>query len=91
MGVIHCEKIRNVKNGEILETIVHKEDLGGHDAIIVDDICVGGRTFIEIAKILKKRNCGKITLMVSHGIFSNGLEVFRDLIDEIYTKDARLK
>jgi ribose-phosphate pyrophosphokinase len=34
--------------------------------VIIDDICAGGRTFIELAKKLKAKNCGKIFLIVSH-------------------------
>lgn len=42
--------------------------------IIIDDICDGGRTFIEIAKELSNRGCVNKHLFVSHGIFSRGLD-----------------
>lgn len=90
-GVIKCDKIRNIKNGEITGVTVHAENLSGKDCYIIDDICDGGRTFIEIAKQLKKRNCGKIKLLVTHGFFTKGLEVFDELIDEVYTKGRRVK
>lgn len=91
LGVIECSKNRNVQTGEITGVKVNTEDLQGKDCYIVDDICDGGRTFIEIAKELKKKNCGKIILMVTHGFFTKGLEVFDELIDEIYTKDGKVK
>lgn len=93
IGVVLCEKERDVKTGKILQTIVHHTWFEGNPAIIVDDLCIGGRTFIEIAKILKQPDkcCGKIVLMVTHGVFKDGLGVFDGLIDEIYTKDGRVK
>lgn len=90
-GVIECSKIRNVKTGEISGVQVHAKHLERRDCYIVDDICDGGRTFIEIAKVLKTLNAGKIVLMVTHGFFTKGLEVFDGLIDEIYTRKGKIK
>lgn len=90
-GVIECSKLRNVKTGEITGVTVHKEHPLGYDCYIVDDICDGGRTFTEIAKELRKLNTGKIILMVTHGHFTKGLEVFDGLIDEIYTLSGKVK
>jgi ribose-phosphate pyrophosphokinase len=91
LGVIECSKLRDVKTGEITETVVHcSEDLGKADCYIVDDICDGGRTFIEIAKILKERNCGKIILMVSHGLFTKGIGVFKGYIDMVITSHGNM-
>ncbi len=89
--VVECSKRRDLSNGDITGTTVHKDDFEGKDCYIVDDICDGGRTFIEIAKILKKRNAGKVILMVSHGFFTKGLDVFDGLIDEIYTRKGQVK
>jgi ribose-phosphate pyrophosphokinase len=61
------------------------EELAKKDFLIVDDICDGGRTFIELAKVLRPWTTGKIYLYVTHGIFSNGLDVFNSLIDGVYT------
>lgn len=91
IDVVECSKNRDVTTGEITGVTVYKEDFYGKDCVIVDDICDGGRTFIEIAKILKKKNCGKITLCVTHGLFTKGLEVFDDLIDSIITNKGVVK
>jgi ribose-phosphate pyrophosphokinase len=86
---IRADKLRDLSNGNILETIVYCDDLKGADCIIADDLCDGGRTFIELAKSLKAKNCGKIVLYVTHGIFSKGIEtLFENGIDEIYTTDS---
>jgi ribose-phosphate pyrophosphokinase len=91
LPVIECSKKRNVEDGSITGVVVHTENLEGNDCFIVDDICDGGRTFTEIAKVLKTKNSGKIILMVTHGFFTKGLEVFDGLIDEIYTLKGQVK
>lgn len=87
--IIYCEKKRDFDTGEILETIAHINDkvLVGKDLLILDDICDGGRTFIEIAKLLKPHNPRSITLAVSHGFFTKGLDVFDGFIDNVYCLD----
>lgn len=80
-----AEKIRGTSTGEIIHT---KIDAVGENAFIIDDICDGGRTFIELAKALRDRGFTKIYLYVTHGIFSQGLDVFDGLIDHIYTTNT---
>lgn len=91
IDVIECSKSRDVTTGEITGVKVYKDNLESKDCVIVDDICDGGRTFIEIAKVLKQKNCGKITLCVTHGLFTKGLEVFDGLIDTIVTNKGIVK
>ncbi|MCX7205961.1 MAG: ribose-phosphate diphosphokinase [Proteobacteria bacterium] len=66
LEVIRADKVRDVSNGKIIDTEVYCDDLGGKTCVIIDDICAGGRTFMELAKKLKAKNCGKIILIVSH-------------------------
>ena len=62
----------------------------GKNYFIIDDICDGGGTFIELAKVLRSEaDARKISLFVTHGIFSRGLNVFDGLIDNIYTTNTR--
>ena len=82
--VKYATKVRNPENGEILRTEIQEGDYKGKNLLIVDDICDGGRTFIELAKALKKYEPSRIDLYVTHGIFSKGFEVFEGLIDHIY-------
>lgn len=83
---IRADKLRDLSNGNIKETIVYADDLYGATALIADDICDGGRTFIELAKVLKAKNAGKVVLFVTHGIFSKGFEpLFSGGIDEVWT------
>lgn len=80
--VIRADKIRDVESGEITGTEVFGE-VTGKNLLISDDICDGGRTFIELAKVLKERGAANIHLHVTHGIFSKGKSVFDGLIDKV--------
>lgn len=92
LQIISCDKVRNVNTGDIVSTKVYCEDLDGWDCYIPDDICDGGRTFVEIAKVLKRMNCGKLHLYVSHGLFSMGQHKLEDEFDTITcTTLARLQ
>lgn len=86
--VVQALKVRS-KDGNITSTKVLYGDFEGKSCLIVDDICDGGRTFLELAKVLKSQNAGSIALYVTHGIFSQGLDVlFEGGIDFIYTTDS---
>jgi ribose-phosphate pyrophosphokinase len=82
--VIICDKLRCPKTGNILETTIPEIDLSGKDLFIADDICDGGRTFIELAKKLKEKNPKSLTLYVTHGLFSKGLDELIQYFDKIY-------
>ena len=85
--VIQAQKVRNLKTGEIIKTEI-LGDVKGKKILIPDDICDGGRTFIELAKALKNKGAVEVSMFITHGIFSKGLEVFEGLIDVIYTTDS---
>jgi ribose-phosphate pyrophosphokinase len=86
--LIFCEKVRDPATGHIVRTQVSVDDLTGKTAIITDDICDGGMTFIKIAEELKAKHAERVILFVTHGIFSKGLDVFDGLIDHIYTTNS---
>lgn len=81
---IRADKTRDAKTGAITGTVVHSEHVGNSDLLIVDDICDGGRTFIELARELRKLTTGRVMLYVTHGIFSRGTQVFDGLIDRVF-------
>jgi len=82
--MVQAEKVRNPLNGEITGTVVHSNGLGASPVLVVDDICDGGRTFIELAKPLSEITTGKLSLYVTHGIFSKGLTDLLEWYDAIY-------
>ncbi|MBD77454.1 MAG: ribose-phosphate pyrophosphokinase [Crocinitomicaceae bacterium] len=85
--VIQALKTRDVQTGDITETVV-LGDVTGKRCMLVDDICDGGRTFIQLADELLKRGAAEVNLFVTHGIFSRGLEAFQGRVSNIYTTDS---
>jgi len=65
---------------------VDKQDLEGRSVVVIDDICSKGGTFMGLAKELKKRNAGKIYLVVSH--YENSADILtlkESGIDKVFT------
>ena len=90
--IIICSKERDTE-GKLTQTRIplNEEENYNEDFIIIDDICDGGRTFINIVKAIK--SCkpgykGKIYLIVTHGIFSNGFEELNKYFDGIYCTNS---
>lgn len=91
-GLVVMAKNRDPATGQISGSRIVDCDLPslrGRDCLIVDDICDGGATFINIAKTLKSSGVNKIYLWVTHGIFSKGLQPLFDAgIDTVYTTNS---
>ena len=90
--IITCSKDRDTE-GKLTKTVVpysRSENDLKKDYIIIDDICDGGATFINIAKEIKKHQLftGKIYLIVTHGIFSKGFEELSEYFDGIYCTNS---
>lgn len=89
--VILCNKTRDMKTGEITGTKI-LTDITEKNAtyFIVDDICDGGKTFVEIAKSLKALDPkGHINLIVTHAIMSKGdQELIKAGIENIYATNS---
>jgi ribose-phosphate pyrophosphokinase len=89
--VLCASKKRNTLTGKITETRIDGEPKGGwagRNVLIVDDIIDGGRTFIELAKVLKEKGANKVLLAASHGILSAGEEPLKVHIDHVYTTNS---
>lgn len=88
--MIPALKHRDTRTGEITGTVC-PGDFTGKRLLIVDDICDGGRTFIDLAVVLKNQGAASVDLFVTHGIFSRGEDILRPHIDAIYCPNRRLK
>lgn len=96
LKTLQAGKIRDLaQRGQI--TAMHLEgnpDLTGKSCLIVDDICDGGRTFLELSKLLRNHAAAQVALFVSHGIFSKGLGCLLDVsvaegrLDIIFTTNS---
>lgn len=83
--VVYCDKVRDIEgDGRITLSVRTPDICEGRECVIVDDICDGGGTFIAIANQIKP---SKLSLCVTHGIFSKGLGVL-SMFDKIYTTDS---
>lgn len=94
LSKIILEKVRDQATGEITGLAFKlRADMDIKSILIVDDICDGGRTFIESAKLLKAEYPdADIHLYVSHGIFSKGTDVLFDAgIKTIHTIKGEVK
>jgi ribose-phosphate pyrophosphokinase len=89
-NIITATKVRDMKTGNILHTDVPGiEQHNDIKYVIVDDICDGGRTFIEIAKTIHNvRPTAKIYLVVTHGIFSAGFKSLFEYFEGIYCTNS---
>jgi len=83
IDIVHASKIRNTADGKIISTQVAGQ-IKYQDYLILDDICDGGKTFIELAKKLKKLGARNIYLYVSHGIFSKGFDELRKYFSHLF-------
>lgn len=87
--MIICNKIRDTE-GKLSNVVVPvTEKHTNSDLIIIDDICDGGATFLNIAKEIKRSNHkGKVYLMVTHGIFSKGFTELSQYFDGIFCTNS---
>lgn len=88
---ITCSKTRNILTGKIERINIPDYDTLQGNYVIIDDICDGGGTFLGIVKtLLAEKFIRKfsINLLVTHGIFSNGLTELLQNFSKIYTTNS---
>lgn len=77
--VLIANKRRDYLTGNItgMELLNHNNNFHGKPFVVIDDICDGGRTFIELAKLLRQTYGDNINLYlhVSHGFFTKGIDI----------------
>lgn len=73
--VVQCLKTRT-KDGISVRVL---DSLAGKTALVIDDICDGGGTFLALANALHNKEPDALHLYVTHGIFSAGKEKLLDL------------
>lgn len=83
VGAVFCDKVRMDRK---LTLRVNAPDVcKNRSCVIIDDICDGGATFLAIADQIKP---SRLTLIVTHGVFSKGLDTLLDKFDDIITTDS---
>ncbi len=81
-------KIVNGKN-PIVQHEFLGEDIEGKDVLVVDDMIASGDSIMDIAYELKRRKAKRIYFAVTFGLFTEGIDIFREsyqkgLISRIY-------
>jgi len=88
--IYSASKSRTFENGHSkLVQLVDRQDFGSKDILIIDDICVGGKTFVGLAEMLKTRNCGKLYLAVSHITLDKPNPKLWELFDKVFTTNSK--
>lgn len=96
-SVLYFSKSRELSTGRITGMkMLNPEILTGTDNLLVlDDICDGGRTFVELAQVFdildsdgQHINYERLELAVTHGIFSKGVAVLTSVYNHVYTTDT---
>ena len=82
---VYCIKSRDLSTGQITLKVLEPEKCAQRNCLIIDDICDGGGTFLAIANQIKPSH---LTLIVTHGIFSKGINVFENIFDKIIISDS---
>lgn len=85
-GVITCSKTRELSTGKITG-LTCEADVTGLQLLVLDDICDGGRTFIELSEVFSTKPA-RLDLAVTHGIFSKGVECVLVKYDHVYTTNS---
>lgn len=87
--VFSASKARDGKTGTLTQ-FIDKNDFGGRDILVLDDICIYGGTFKGLSKLLRERNCGKVYLAVSHMTIKNlGDDPITNYFDEVFTTNSK--
>jgi ribose-phosphate pyrophosphokinase len=92
LPAFEATKVRDPKTGEITSTkfeVPSGVDINDYNRLfVVDDICDGGYTFTELAKVIRQAGyVGDLVLCVTHGIFSKGIEPLLDHYDFVLCKN----
>ena len=89
--LIYATKQRDTKTGALSNVELHigNTDIQGKRLLVVDDICDGGGTFLLLkSELMKQGISNELSLYVSHGIFSKGVQVIKESYPEVYTTNS---
>lgn len=89
VDVRYATKKRDLLSGKVLSVDAPTFQSDEH-VFVIDDICDGGRTFMELAGEVRrgKNQPLSLNLFVTHGIFSKGLHTLFGYYDYIATTDS---
>jgi len=87
MRHVTCAKVRDQVTGSITKHEI--PDLNAASSpLVVDDLCDGGATFIDVANAARSGGCGPLDLYITHGLFSKTVAPLLNCYSTIYTTDS---
>lgn len=87
--VVYCIKDRDLSNGKITLKVLEPEKCVDRNCVVIDDLCDGGGTFLGIASQICPDSLF-LTLIVTHGVFSQGYSSLVKYYDHIITSNSRV-
>lgn len=84
IDAVYCTKKRKPETRWIDSYLQEGVDYKGKTFIVIDDICDGGMTFVNLADKLLLAGAKELHLYVTHGIFSQGFDTLRSYYKHFY-------
>jgi ribose-phosphate pyrophosphokinase len=84
---IQATKSRDLDSRELTNVEVYG-DVNGKNCVIIDDICSGGGTFINLGQKLKEMGANNLYLIVSHMEGEYGLQRILGSFDHVFTTNS---
>lgn len=90
--MIQAWKYRDIKTGELTGFGIEPFNFASKCALIVDDICDGGGTFVGLAEVIKQAfpNC-VLDLYTTHGYYTQGVLKLQKYFNRIISTDSVIK
>ncbi len=86
--VYGANKSRDSETHKLVQ-MIDRQDFEGRDILVVDDLCVGGGTFLGLADLLKNRNIGRLFLALSHITIQNPNKALEGAYERIFTTNSK--
>lgn len=85
-----ASKSRKYQDG-VSKLIQHvgKNDFGGKSILLIDDLAIGGGTFLGLSNLFKARNIGKIYLAVSHITIDKPNPLLWESFNKVFTTNSK--
>lgn len=85
---VFADKVRDPVTGQLSGAHV-EGDLPARPLLVVDDICDGGGTFLELARVLREKTTQPLYHYVTHGLFTKGLSSLSECYAGVFTANCR--
>lgn len=88
--VYSASKCRKYENGKsTLVQMIDRQDFQGKDILVIDDLLVGGGTFLGLSEMLKERNVGRLFLAISHITIQTPNKALEAAYECIFTTNSK--